>query len=120
MELLVATSVGLAAGLLSGMFGIGGGLVIVPALVLLLDFPTHRAVGTSLASLVLPVALFGVLNYARTGNIDVKVALLLALGLAIAVPIGSQIALTLNNEVLTKLFGALLLAVAVRFLFFSI
>ena len=118
MDLALAAGIGLAAGVLSGMFGIGGGLVIVPALVLALDFPAHRAVGTSLASLVLPVAIFGVINYARTGNVDFKVALLLAAGLAIAVPIGSQIALALDTEILTRLFGAVLLLVAIRFLFF--
>ena len=118
MELLVAALVGIGAGLLSGMFGIGGGLVIVPALILLLEFPAHKAVGTSLAALVLPVALLGVLNYARTGNVDWRIALLLAVGLAIAVPVGSQIALSIDKALLTRLFGALLLAVSVKFLLF--
>jgi uncharacterized membrane protein YfcA len=119
VELAIAGAVGLAAGVLSGMFGIGGGLVIVPALVLLMDFPAHRAVGTSLAALVLPVAIFGVLNYARTGNVDFKVALVIALALAVAVPIGSQIALSIDKDALTRMFGALLMFVAIRFLFFA-
>ena len=118
MDLAIAGGVGLAAGVLSGMFGIGGGLVIVPALILLMEFPAHRAVGTSLASLLLPVAIFGVINYARTGNVDFKVALVIAIALAIAVPIGSQIALSIEATALTRLFGALLMIVAAKFLFF--
>jgi uncharacterized membrane protein YfcA len=117
-DLAVAGMVGLVAGVMSGMFGVGGGIVIVPALILLLDVPIHRAVGTSLASLLLPVAIFGVLNYARTGNVDFKLALVIAVALAIAVPLGSQLALTLGNRILTQIFGAFLLVVAVRFLFF--
>ena len=119
MDLAIAAAVGLTAGIMSGMFGVGGGIVIVPALVLLLQFPIHRAVGTSLASLLLPVAIFGVLNYSRHGDVDVKAAGAIALGLAISVPLGSMIALGLDNKVLTKIFGAFLLAVAIRFLFFS-
>lgn len=119
MDVAVIVVVGVMAGVLSGMFGVGGGIVMVPALILLLDFPVHRAVGTSLASLLLPVTIFGVINYARTGNVDFRIAFVLAISLAAAVPLGSYLALSLGNEVLTKLFGGFLLVVAVRFLFFS-
>jgi uncharacterized membrane protein YfcA len=119
VDLAVAVVIGLMAGVLSGMFGVGGGIVMVPAMILLLDFPAHRAVGTSLASLLLPVAIFGVINYARTGNVDFRIAIVLAISLAVAVPLGSHLALSLGNEMLTRLFGGFLLIVAVRFLFFS-
>jgi uncharacterized membrane protein YfcA len=118
MEYVLVAAVGLIAGTMSGMFGVGGGVVIVPALILILGFDTHKAVGTSLAALVLPVALFGVLNYARTGNVSFKAAAILAGALAIAAPLGSHIALSLSNEMLTKIFGAFLMAVSVKFLFF--
>jgi len=71
---------GLAAGVLGGMFGIGGGLVMVPGMVLLLGFNDKKAVGTSLATILLPVGILGVLEHWRAGNIDVRVAALLGAG----------------------------------------
>jgi uncharacterized membrane protein YfcA len=71
---------GLVAGVFGGMFGIGGGLVMVPGMVLLLGFDDKKAVGTSLATILLPVGILGVLEHYRAGNIDMKIAALLGAG----------------------------------------
>jgi len=71
---------GLVAGVFGGMFGIGGGLVMVPGMVLLLGFDDKKAVGTSLATILLPVGILGVLEHYRAGNIDLKIAALLGAG----------------------------------------
>lgn len=68
---------GLLAGYLSGLVGIGGGIVMVPVLVLLFGFTQHKAQGTTLALLIIPVGILGVMNYYKTGNVDIKTTLLL-------------------------------------------
>jgi uncharacterized protein len=106
--------IGLGGGVLSGLFGIGGGLVIVPALIVLLGMTAKQAAGTSLAALLLPVGIFGALEYWRAGHVDVRVAALLALGLLIGAFIGARVAIGLPNELIQRAFGILLVLVGVR------
>jgi uncharacterized protein len=108
--------VGLVAGILSGMFGIGGGVVIVPALVGLLKMDQKRAVGTSLAALLLPVSLPGVISYYNSGLLDIAVAFLVAVGLLVGAIGGAQIALALPSGTVKRLYGIFLLFVAARFI----
>ncbi|PWW82599.1 MULTISPECIES: sulfite exporter TauE/SafE family protein [Prosthecochloris] len=108
---------GLAAGILSGMFGIGGGLIIVPALVLIMGFTQHTANATSLIALLLPVGLLGVLEYYRAGKITTEhilFGLLIAIGLFAGAFLGAKIATSLSNEVLRKIFAVFVGIVAVR------
>lgn len=112
----VLLAVGLLAGILSGMFGIGGGLVIVPALAALLAFPLHKATGTSLGALLLPVGLLGAWEYWRNGQVDVKAALLIAAGLFVGALFGAKISLSLSPVILRKVYGVFLLVVGTRFL----
>jgi uncharacterized protein len=109
--------VGLLAGIASGLFGIGGGLVIVPALVTLLRFDQHRAVGTSLAALLLPVALPAVLSYYNAGKLDLGVAFFVALGLIAGAFAGAKIALGLSPARVKQLYGVFLLVMGLRFIF---
>ena len=111
--------IGLAAGVLSGLFGIGGGVVIVPLLILILGFTAQQAAGTSLAALLLPVGLFGAIQYWQAGEVNLLYALLLALGLALGVLIGARLGLSLPNEVVQRAFGVLMVVVGVRFVFFG-
>jgi uncharacterized protein len=111
--------IGLAAGVLSGLFGIGGGVIIVPLLVLVLGFTAQQAAGTSLAALLLPVGLFGALEYWRAGQVDVLNAAMLALGLLAGAYLGARIGLSLPSEVVQRAFGVLLVIVGVRFVFFA-
>src|SRR5215469_5532311 len=92
--------VGLIAGILSGLVGLGGGVIIVPALVFLLGFSQHQAQGTSLGILLLPAGIFAVINYYKKGYIDIKVVLLLFAGFLVGGWIGSQISLNISETVL--------------------
>ncbi|PJF24038.1 MAG: permease [Phototrophicales bacterium] len=109
--------VGLGAGVLSGMFGIGGGIVIVPILVGLLKFDQKVAVGTSLGALLLPVGFGGVSRYYAEGLLDVGAAAAVALGLVIGSFGGAKLALGLPSTTVKRLYGIFLLFVAARFIF---
>ena len=111
--------IGLAAGILSGLFGIGGGVVIVPLLVLGLGFTAQQAAGTSLAALLLPVGLFGAIQYWQAGQVNVMNAALLALGLLLGAYLGARLGLSLPSEVVQRAFGVLLVIVGIRFVFFA-
>lgn len=116
MSFVLAVLLGALAGVLSGLFGIGGGVVIVPGLIVLLRMDTVSAVGTSLAALLLPVGGLAVLRYAREGHVDFKVAIVIALSLALAAPLGAQLGITLGNKGLTRAFGVFLVAMGARFI----
>ena len=105
-------AVGLAAGLLSGLFGVGGGTVIVPMLVLLLGFDQKLASGTSLAAIV-PTATVGVISYAIHGSVDVVVALILAAGSVVGAQIGSWLLARLSQNAIRWGFVAFLIVVIV-------
>ncbi len=117
MQLLGMLLTGMAAGLLSGMFGIGGGVIIIPILVLLMGFGQHEANATSLVALLLPVGLLGVLEYYRAGKISTEniwLGLCIALGLFIGALLGAKLATELPGDLLRKLFSLFLGIVAVR------
>ena len=111
--------VGLLAGMLSGLVGLGGGVIIVPALVYLLGFSQHQAQGTSLGILLLPAGIFAVMNYYKRGYIDVKVVLLLFVGFLVGGYLGSRISLSLPEVVLKKVFAVALILIAAKVLFFD-
>ncbi len=113
---LLLLAVGLLAGVMSGMFGIGGGIVIVPALTLLVGFTLVQGVATSLVALLLPVGIFGAWEYYRKGLLNPRAALLIAIGLAITSLIGAQIALNLPTQTFQQIYGAFLLIMGARFL----
>ena len=115
---LIGIGIGVAAGVLSGLFGIGGGIVIVPALVFL-GLAQKHATGTSLAALVFPVGILGVLEYSRRHEIDWKYAFGIAAGLAVGALFGAKFAGSLSNLVLRRAFGGVMLIVSLRFLIFS-
>ena len=106
--------IGLAAGVLSGMFGIGGGVVIVPALLLVAGMSPLTATGTSLGALLLPVGALGAWEYYRKGQLDFRVALLLALGLFVGAFFGAKVAQMLTAVQLKRAFAIFLVLVAIR------
>jgi uncharacterized membrane protein YfcA len=108
--------IGIAGGIASGLFGIGGATVMVPALVLLAKLDQHTANGTSLAALLLPVGILGVLEYHRRGQVNVAYAGILAAGLLVGVLVGAKLAGKLDDLVLRRAFGIFLLVVAARML----
>ena len=117
--ILVAILIGIAAGMLSGLVGVGGGLIIVPGLIYFLGFSQHSAQGTSLGLILLPVGIFGVLQYYKQGNVDVKVVWLLAIGFLAGSYLGSKVALNLSQETVRKIFASLMIVLAVKMLFFD-
>ncbi|MBD2681301.1 MULTISPECIES: sulfite exporter TauE/SafE family protein [Nostoc] len=116
---LLCLILGLVAGIISGMIGIGGGLVILPALMLFLGFSQHLAQGTTLALLALPVDLLAAWTYYKQGDVDIKVAAILCLGFIFGGWFGAKIGLSLPNEIFNKVFAFLLLISAARILFLS-
>jgi uncharacterized protein len=109
--------IGLGAGVLSGLFGIGGGVVIVPALIFLARMQPQTATGTSLAALLLPVGALGAWEYYRTGSLNLGAAMLLALGLFIGAGFGARFSLTLSALALRRAFAVFLALIAVRMWF---
>lgn len=106
--------IGLAAGILGGMVGVGGGLIVVPALVYFFGFSQHAAQGTSLGLLVLPVAILGMMNYYKAGHVDFKVVGLLAAGFVVGSYFGSKWSLSLPQEIVKKVFAILLFYTAFK------
>ena len=108
--------VGLAAGVLSGMVGVGGGIIIVPALIFFLGFTQHQAQGTSLGLLLLPVGILAVMNYYNKGFIDVKVVIIMSIAFVLGGWLGSKLSLSLPQETVKKIFAIVLLYTAARML----
>jgi hypothetical protein len=103
--------IGLTAGVASGLFGIGGGVLIVPALIYFAKFNQHAAIGTSLAIMLPPVGLAAVMEYYRNGNVDFKAAFIVATALLIGGWIGANFANQINGYVLKMFFGLFVLGV---------
>lgn len=110
---LILLGIGLAAGIGSGLFGIGGGVIIVPALVFLLAYSQHKATGTSLVILLPPVGLCAVLEYSRTGNVNWKAAVFVAIGMLVGAGLGAVIANKLSGPVLRLMFGIFVLGLGI-------
>lgn len=115
--LAILIIIGVLAGILSGFVGVGGGIIIVPALVWLLGFGQHQAQGTSLAVLLLPVGIFAVMNYHRAGQLDWKVALVIGAGFVLGSYFGSRWALGIDPGTVKKIFGVFMIIAALKLIF---
>lgn len=111
--------IGLFAGMFSGMFGIGGGLIMVPALVFFMAMTQHEAQGTSLGVLVVPVAAVAAFNYYKAGALNIKFALIIAATFMIGGYFGSKVSLGIGEVMLKRIFGVLMLIMALRLIFFT-
>ena len=112
--MILFIGIGLAAGVLAGMFGIGGGILIGPALILLARFAPQTATGTSLGALLLPVGALGAWEYWRRGHLNLSASLWIALGLFVGAWFGARIAQMLTGPQLQKAFAVFLALMAVR------
>jgi uncharacterized membrane protein YfcA len=117
--LLLLVLIGLAAGFLSGLVGIGGGVLIVPALVLLIGLSQKQAQGTSLGILLLPVGILAVLQYYKQGYLDVRMVLIVSLGFVMGGFLGSKLALSLSDARMKKIFALVMMLIAIKMLFFD-
>jgi uncharacterized membrane protein YfcA len=116
MQTVGLVLIGVLAGVLAGMFGIGGGLVIVPALVILYGLRQHAAVGTSLGALLLPVGALSAWVYWKNGNLNIAYSALIALGLVVGAYVGARLVEPVSDLTLRRMFGAFLLVVSVKML----
>lgn len=117
-EIVILAAIGLGAGVLSGMFGVGGGILIVPALVIFLGMTQHGAQGTSIGVILLPIGILAAYNYYTSGNLNIRYALVIALAFIAGGYLGSKISLEISETLLKRLFGILMLLVAVKMIFF--
>ena len=117
--ILIVIIIGIAAGILGGLVGVGGGLVIVPGLVFFLGMSQHTAQGTSLGLIMLPVGILGVLHYYKQGHVDFKIVAVLAIGFLAGSYFGSKIALSLPQETIKKVFAIFMIVIAIKMLFFD-
>jgi uncharacterized membrane protein YfcA len=109
-------AIGLVAGVFAGMFGIGGGLIIVPALLLIVKLKELEAIGTSLAALIPPVGLLGAMEYYRNGSINIRYAALIAAGLFVGAFFGAKIMIGLPPHLIRRIYAGFLLLIAGRML----
>ena len=107
---------GIVAGMLSGLIGIGGGIIIVPALVFFFGFSQLKAQGTTIALMIPPIGLLAAWTYYQKGYVDSKVAALVCLGFVVGGLVGANVATGLSNVVLEKVFGIVLLFIALKML----
>ncbi len=117
IHLILLLLIGLTAGVASGLFGIGGGVIVVPALVIVMGFSLHSAIGTSLAILLPPVGLAAVTEYYRHGNVDLKSAIIVALGLFTGAWISAYFANRLAGPWLRVAFGVFIICLGVYMIY---
>ncbi|MBN2588980.1 MAG: sulfite exporter TauE/SafE family protein [Sedimentisphaerales bacterium] len=117
MYIILYLLLGLFTGTLSGLFGIGGAVIIIPTLVLLFKFNQHMAQGTTLALMIPPIGLLAALTYYKQGFVDFKIAGLICLGFFIGGLIGAKVAVQIPDQILKKMFGFFLLLVSLKMIF---
>lgn len=113
-DILILVLIGVLAGTVGGSFGVGGGIIIVPALIFFFGLNQHTAQGTSLAVLMFPVAIIGAYNYYKSGYVNVKYVLILVLAFAVGQYLGSTLAIHLSDRLLRRIFGLFVLAVGLK------
>jgi uncharacterized protein len=118
-EFLLYVLLGLIAGAFSGLIGLGGGVIIVPALVFIFGMSQIQAQGTTLALLVPPIGILAAWTYYKHGHVDVKVAAFICLGFVVGSLVGARVATSLSNDVLQKIFGVALLVIGIKMIFFK-
>ena len=115
--LLILIVIGIITGFMAGMLGIGGAIIMIPALVFFMGISQQTAQGTSLAVMLPPIGIIAAYNYYKEGQVNIKVAIILAICFLVGSYFGSKLALNLPQPVLKKIFGILLLLVAAKMLF---
>jgi len=115
--IIILVIIGLMAGVFGGMFGVGGAIIMIPALVYFLGVDQHTAQGTSVAIMLPPIGLFAAYNYYKAGQVNIWYAVIIAVTFLVGGYFGSKIALALPENLMKKIFGILLILVALRMIF---
>jgi hypothetical protein len=116
-QLIILILIGLLSGLLSGIFGIGGAIIVIPALIFIIGLSQHEAQGTSLAFMLPPVGILATWNYYKEGYVNWKIALVLSLTFVIGAYLGSRFTINISDRTLRRLFGVLMILVAIKMIF---
>ena len=116
-HLIILIVIGIISGLLAGVFGIGGAIIVIPALVFILGLSQHDAQGTSLAFMLPPVGILATWNYWKAGHVDWRIALVLSLTFVVGAYFGSQFSINISDKMLRRVFGVLMLVMAVKMIF---
>ncbi|HRD38974.1 MAG TPA: sulfite exporter TauE/SafE family protein [Bacteroidia bacterium] len=119
MDILILLLVGLLAGILSGMVGIGGGIIIVPVLVYFLQFSQHKAQGTTLFMFLLPIGILGVMNYYKAGYVDFKTAIIIGSTFVIGSYFGSKWSISLDQKTVKQIFGVIIVLLGLKMIFWK-
>jgi uncharacterized membrane protein YfcA len=115
--IVILVIIGLMAGVFGGMFGIGGAIIMIPALVYFLGVDQHTAQGTSVAIMLPPIGLFAAYNYYKAGEVNIWYAVIIAAAFMVGGYFGSIVALKLPENLMKKIFGVLLILIALRMIF---
>ncbi len=116
-QLIILMIIGILSGILAGVFGVGGAIIVIPALVFILGLSQHEAQGTSLAFMLPPVGILATWNYWKAGHVNWKMALVLSLTFVIGAYFGSQISVNISDKLLRRIFGILILFMAIKMIF---
>lgn len=114
MQNIIIGLIGIAGGIASGLLGIGGAIIMVPALVFILGFNQHTAQGTTLFAMIPPIGIFAAIEYYKAGHADIKTAVIIAVLFIVGALLGSKIALKIEPQILKKIFGFVLLYVSFK------
>lgn len=116
-HLIILIVIGILSGVLAGIFGVGGAIVVIPALVFILGLTQHQAQGTSLAFMLPPVGILATWNYWKAGHVDWKIAAVLSLTFLVGAYFGSNLSLNISDRTLRRAFGVLMMIMAVKMIF---
>ncbi len=115
-DLIILIAIGLITGMMGGMFGVGGGIVVIPSLIFFFGMTQHQAQGTSTAFMLLPVGLLAFINYYKAGHINIKYASILAVTFFIGSFFGSKLAINLSDDILKKIFAIFIILAGIKML----
>jgi len=118
-SILILLVAGLLAGCLSGLVGIGGGIIIVPVLVYFLQYSQQAAQGTTLFMFLFPIGILGVMNYYKAGYVDYKAALIIACTFVIGSYFGSRLAISLDQKTIKQVFGVIIVVLGIKMIFWK-
>ena len=116
-QLLILIVIGIISGLLSGVFGVGGAIIVIPALVFIIGLTQHEAQGTSLAFMLPPVGILATWNYWKAGHVNWKIALVLSLTFVLGAYLGSHFSINIADKTLRRMFGILMILIALKMIF---
>ena len=117
--ILLLTIIGLIVGFFGGMFGVGGGVILIPALVYIIGMEQHTAQGTSVAILLPPIGIVAAYTYYKAGHVNIKYAIIIAITFIIGSYFGSKLAVHLPDQVSKRIFAVILFLISIRMFFFK-